>query len=137
MLIHRVTSDQIGWFLTLTILDEVFDDPVQPHRLTEFVGQTNHALLIAVDGSTVTGHIRGMMLHHPDAGPDLYIDNIGVAPFYRRQGIASRLMEAIKAWAHGQDSQELWVLAEPENAPARAFYSHHGLTVRDAKLFGH
>ena len=39
----------------------------------------------------------GMVLYGPDRSPTLYIDNLGVTPSHRRQGIASDLMAAVRA----------------------------------------
>lgn len=117
------------------VLDDVFDDPIMPEALAAFVAQPNHRLIVALDGETVVGQIRGMILYQPDDNPQLYIDNLGVTPFYQRQGIATKLVIAMIDWGNSQNVAAHWVLTESENTPARALYTKLGLAQRSVQLF--
>lgn len=138
--ILHVNETNTAWLLSAACLADVFDDPLEPDALNEFVQQGNHALFVACDGDQVIGQIRGMIVYQPDAGADLYIDNLGVAGFYRRQGVATALYEVLFSWAKGtltkpQDVLKAWVMTEPENKAARAFYTRLGLANRACLLF--
>lgn len=120
------------------VAEDVFDGPLLPDRLAAFLNDPSHILIVAVDGGVpplVVGQIRGMIHRRPDAGDELYIDDFGVAPSYRRGGIGRRLLAAIHAWAHERGCEEVWVLTEPDNAPARAIYAGEGFEGSNVSIF--
>lgn len=118
--IERITADNTG--LLEQVLPHVFDDPSDPDRLAAFLAQGNHFLAVAVEGGQVAAQIRAMVQHQPDAPPVLYIDNLGVAEAYQRQGIGRRLVERALAWGAGMGCDAAWVATELDNHPALALY---------------
>lgn len=101
---------------------DVFDHAIDSDRLAAFLAQGNHFLAVAVEGGQVAAQIRAMVQHQPDAPPVLYIDNLGVAEAYQRQGIARRLVERALAWGAGMGCDAAWVATELDNHPALALY---------------
>ncbi len=56
---------------------------------------------------------------HLDKVPELWINEVGVAPSHQRQGIGRRLLEALLQHGRALGCAETWVLTEEENAPTR------------------
>ncbi|HAJ45190.1 MAG TPA: GNAT family N-acetyltransferase [Alphaproteobacteria bacterium] len=105
---------------------DVFDGAIDPQQLQVFLGQSNHALIVAVHAGIVIGQIRGVVHHQPDSPPQLYLDNLGVAPDFQRQGVARRLLTMITAWAKAQGCTSAWVATETDNDVALSFYRAFG-----------
>lgn len=55
----------------------------------------------------------GVVCHHPDERPQGRINEIGVAGPWRRQGIATRRVEACVAEAWRRDCTGIQVIADP------------------------
>ncbi|MEQ9256773.1 MAG: GNAT family N-acetyltransferase, partial [Alphaproteobacteria bacterium] len=118
--------------------DEIFDHPVAYAHLQAYLAAPGHLMAIArvvADGMTpgrgpaglLVGQARAMVHHHPDGAPQLYVDNLGVAPHWRRRGVASRLLAILAAAGRARGCQEWWVATEPDNRAACALYLSLGL----------
>ncbi len=75
-------------------------------------------VLSAWDGERLVGLVRGI----DDGGMTAFLHYLLVSPDYRRQGIASQLVE--KAKEHYKDYFYLNIM--PEESKNAAFYEHHG-----------
>src|SRR4051812_20147472 len=73
----------------------VFDFAVDPHFTREFLADPRHHLAVARDGGTVVGMCSAVHYVHPDKAPQLWINEVGVAPTHRRRGIARALLGAM------------------------------------------
>lgn len=118
--------------LLARIADDVFDEPAHQAALATFAAEPGHALFVALADVGVVGQVRGMVHQQPDRRPDLYIDNLGVAPKWQRRGIGTRLIRALLAWGTERQCETVWVATETENGVAQAFYASLGLTQRQA-----
>lgn len=105
---------------------DVFDGPIDPARLSDYLAQPGCLMVLALSGDRVIGQVRGFVHHQPDAASQLYIDNLGVAPPRQREGVASRLLDEIMAWGREAGCVGAWVATEAENGPARALYGARG-----------
>ena len=122
--IHHVRPGD-EWLL-MRVAPDVFDHEIDDHHLAAYLANPSHLLLIArVDGEVV-GQARGIVHLHPDAEPELYVDNLGVAEAWRRQGIARQLMLTLHDLGRAAGCTETWVGTEPDNEPARALYAALG-----------
>jgi aminoglycoside 6'-N-acetyltransferase I len=108
------------------VAEDVFDDDIDPARVTAYLAEPGHLMVLAVAGGEVVGQARGMVHRHPDLPTELYIDNLGVTPARRREGIATRLLDALVAWGREKGCEEAWVGTEPDNDGARALYQGRG-----------
>jgi len=108
------------------VAEDVFDDAIDPRRLAAYVAEPGHLMVVAVSGGEVIGQARGMVHRHPDQPTELYIDNLGVTPERRREGVAMRLLDELVAWGRSLGCEEAWVGTEVDNAPARALYEGRG-----------
>jgi aminoglycoside 6'-N-acetyltransferase I len=132
--IHRITRDNSG--LLDAIAQDVFDHAIAAERLDAFIAAPGHALFVAVDDREVVGHIRGIVHLQPDRASDLYIDNLGVSPVQQRQGIATRLIQALVAWGRAQGCTYVWVATEPNNDGGIAFYEAQRFERQTIEFFG-
>lgn len=102
---------------------EVFDDPVDPELSAEFLADPRHHLAVALDRGTVVGMASAVDYVHPDKPVELWINEVGVAPEYRRAGIGRRLLEALFDLSRELGCREAWVATEHDNAPAKGLYT--------------
>lgn len=135
MAIRIVTIGKSNAHLLATVAGEVFDHPVDDARLAAFVDQPQHLLCVALHDGLVVGQARAIVHSHPDKAPDLYIDNLGIAPAYRRQGLATRLLAEIVRLGRERGCRELWVCTERDNEAARALYRSLGWRMRMTVVF--
>lgn len=105
---------------------DVFDGPIRWDMLREFLADPRHHLAVAIQGGRVVGAASAVHYVHPDKGPELWINEVGVAPACRREGIGRRLLEVLLAHAGTLGCREAWVLTEPDNVPAMRLYEAVG-----------
>ncbi len=60
------------------------------------------------------------------AGGEVHVNKIAVAPEFRRQGVASALMEEVFAFCARVNGAEIFLEVRFSNAPARTFYTRIG-----------
>ncbi len=110
-----------------TVLDhvavDVFDAAIDPKLFTAYLTETNHHMMVAISNGEVVGQIRAVIHKHPDRADELYIDNLGVTPSLQRQGIATRLLNAMLELGRNLGCEDGWLATEDENAQARGFYA--------------
>lgn len=118
--ISRVTSANAS--LLAHTDPDVFDAAIDPAALAAFLASDRHLLVIAHTPALVVGQLRAMINLQPDGPSQLYIDNLGVAPAYQRQGIARALLREAFVWGQSHACTQAWVATEPDNLAARALY---------------
>jgi hypothetical protein len=63
------------------IAEDVFDDPIVLSSAQEFLIDSRHRLVVALDNQVVVGFVSAVIYLHPDKpAPELWINEIGVAP---------------------------------------------------------
>lgn len=112
--------------LVMRLADEVFDEPVRPERLAAYLASPGHFMIVAIVDEIVEAQCAAVIHRHPDKVTELYIDEVGVAPPFHRQGIARRMLDAMFAIGREHGCEEAWVGTEPDNLPARARSMMHG-----------
>lgn len=104
----------------------VFDNEVDPRLTAEFLADSRHHMAVALDGDLVVGMASGVHYLHPDKPPELWINEVGVAPTHQGQGIGRQLLEALFERGRSLGCREAWVGAEASNTPARRLYAAVG-----------
>ena len=104
----------------------VFDNPIAPRWRDEFFADSRHHLVVALDDGLVVGFVSAVHYVHPDKPPELWIDEVGVAPPYHQRGIGRRLIERALAHGAGLGCVQAWVLTSPDNAAAQRLYTSSG-----------
>jgi ribosomal protein S18 acetylase RimI-like enzyme len=105
-----------------SVAEDVFDEPVDRARLAAYLSQSGHHMIVAVHEGVVVGQTAAVVHRHPDKPTELYIDEVGVAAAFQRQGIARRMLELMLAHGKAIGCEEAWVGTEPDNLPARGLY---------------
>ncbi|MFN2567678.1 MAG: GNAT family N-acetyltransferase [Gemmatimonadaceae bacterium] len=108
------------------VAPDVFDRPVDARWRAEFLADPRHHLAVALDGATVVGIASGVHYLHPDKPPELFVNEVGVAPTHQGQGIGRRLVQALLARGRDVGCREAWVLTDYTNAAARRLYASVG-----------
>src|SRR3954470_7212717 len=77
------------------VAPDVFDNPVHPRWTAEFLADSRHHLAVAIDEGEVVGMASAVHYVHPDKPPELWVNEVSVAPTHRAQGVGRRLLEAL------------------------------------------
>ncbi len=108
------------------VAEDVFDERVDPQLTAEFLADPRHHIVAALVDGEVVGMATGVHYIHPDKPPALWVNEVGVAPAYQRQGIGKRLMEELFAVGRAHGCSEAWLGTEVENTAARRLYASMG-----------
>jgi ribosomal protein S18 acetylase RimI-like enzyme len=109
------------------VADEVFDYPVDPATLAEYLATPLHHLVVAIVDGEVVGQVAAVVHRHPDGRPvELYIDEVAVAPSHRRGGIARLMLDETFDLGRELGCAEAWVGTEADNLPATTLYETRG-----------
>lgn len=126
MTIHLVTQDTIS--LLDDVDDDVFDLPVSPDLLYEYLSNVSNALIVATIDGQVVGMVTGIAYVHPDKPKSLFINEIGVSARFQRRGIGTQLLYAMLDWGRNHGCIAAWVAATIDDRTARSFYNATGGT---------
>lgn len=123
--LHRVGIGDTDLFEI--IAPDVFDEPIQPDRLADYLSQSCNLMLVALeeldDGRTLmVGQCAAVLHMHPDKPTELYIDEVGTASTHRRLGIGRQLTKEMLVWGRERGCQAGWLGTETDNLEARALY---------------
>ncbi|MEO9336246.1 GNAT family N-acetyltransferase [Mesorhizobium sp. SB112] len=118
--IKRVDSRDLRLFDD--VADDVFDETIDPVRLKTYLASSSHHMVVALNDGQIVGQCAAVIHHHPDKQTELYIDEVGTAPSFQRQGIARRMLEEMFVIGKEQGCEEVWVGTEPDNEAARKLY---------------
>ena len=77
------------------VAPDVFDHQIHPRWCAEFFADPRHHLVVALDGDLVVGMASGVHYVHPDKAPELWINEVAVAPILHGQGIGRRLVTTL------------------------------------------
>jgi ribosomal protein S18 acetylase RimI-like enzyme len=105
---------------------DVFDGPINPSWAAEFLHDPRLHLVVALDGDTVVGFASGVHYLHPDKPPELFINEVGVAPSHRRQGVGKEMLQALMDQGRALGCAQAWVLTSRSNAAAMRLYASLG-----------
>ena len=108
------------------VADEVFDFAVRPRMTREFLADPRHHLAVAVDDGVVVGFASAVRYVHPDKSPELWINEVAVAPTHQGRGLGKALLGLLFDAAREHDCVEAWVLTDRANTAARALYASAG-----------
>jgi ribosomal protein S18 acetylase RimI-like enzyme len=109
-----------------TVLPDVFDHALDPRFAAEFLADDRHHLAVAIDEGRVVGFASGVHYVHPDKSPELWINEVGVAPDHQGRGIGKAVMRALLQHAERLGCREAWVLTDRSNDAAMRLYASTG-----------
>jgi aminoglycoside 6'-N-acetyltransferase I len=122
--IHLLGPDDAH--LLNSVAPGVFDNPIDPRWAAEFMADPRHHLVLALDGDLVVGMASAVHYVHPDKPPELWVNEVGVAPTHQNQGIGRRMMLALFAHGRTLGCTEAWLGTEETNTAARRMYAAVG-----------
>ncbi len=106
----------------------LFDHQPRESWASGFLSDPTHHLLIAYADGRPVGFVSGVEMTHPDKGTEMFVYELGVAPEWRRQGIAKALLLELVEIARERGCYGMWVLTDDGNAGAVASYTSAGAT---------
>jgi ribosomal protein S18 acetylase RimI-like enzyme len=106
----------------------VFDHPVEDHLVLEFLSDPRHHLVAAIADNVVVGFASALTYVHPDKRPQMWINEVGVAPTHRRQGLAKAILQQLLQIGRRHQCTSAWVLTDRGNTAAMALYASLGAT---------
>lgn len=104
----------------------VFDNRIDPALTREFLADPHHHIAVAIDAGYVVGFASGVDYIHPDKPRELWINEVGVTPSHRDQGLGKALLGTLLDHARTLGCRDAWVLTGPENEAANALYATLG-----------
>jgi ribosomal protein S18 acetylase RimI-like enzyme len=114
--------------ILMNVAPGVFDNPVDPELTREFLEDPRHHIAVAIEDSLVVGFASGVHYLHPDKQPELWINEVAVAPAHRRRGLGKAVLKALFEIGRAHRCAVAWVLTDRSNAAAMALYSSVGGT---------
>ncbi len=118
------------------VLPDVFDYAIDPAAAAAFLADPHHHLVVAIEDGVVIGFASAIDYFHPDKPrPELWIDEVGVAPERHGRGVGTTVVRAMLDAARELGCGEAWVLTERDNAAAMRLYASTGGEESDAVMF--
>ncbi|AFY55486.1 acetyltransferase [Rivularia sp. PCC 7116] len=105
------------------LASDVFDYELDENLVAEFLADSRHHIVVAIDAGLVVGFASGVHYIHPDKPPELWINEVGVAPTHQRQGIGKKLLQEMFLKAKSLGCNQAWVLTNRSNIPAMGLYA--------------
>lgn len=91
------------------VADGVFDFAIEPKLVAEFL-------------RVIVGFVSAVHYVHPDKRPQFWINEVAVAPSYRRRGVARAMLKEVLSLGRQLNCSEAWVLTDELNTAANALY---------------
>lgn len=105
----------------------VFDDPVVDDAARAFLADPRHHLAVALDDGWVVGFASGVHYLHPDKpAPELWINEVGVAPSHHGRGLGRGVVKALLEEGRRLGCRQAWVLTDRSNPVAMRLYAAAG-----------
>ena len=108
------------------VAPDVFDHLINPGWAAEFLNDPRHHIAVAIDDGVVVGFASGVHYLHPDKAPELFINEVGVAPTHQNQGIGKSVLSALLESGRAAGCHQAWVGTEGSNSAATRLYASAG-----------
>lgn len=122
--VKALTSLDTGLFRN--VADGVFDKPVNEALVLEFLADPRHHIVVAIEDNTMIGFASAVHYIHPDKPAELWINEVGVSPDHRREGVAKAILKEMLRLGKGLGCRSAWVLTDRSNLAANRLYSAVG-----------
>ncbi len=135
--IRRADENDVSRLMSLAeeFMHEAAKDEERSSFLESALKDSDYELWIAEVYGEIIGFIDLWTIHDFCHGGKLsYIQNLYVAPKYRRMGVGGRLLQKIIERAKEMGALEIHVVTAFDNAQAIRLYKKHGLTKESLQL---
>lgn len=112
--------------LLMNTAEDVFDNPVDEAFAREFLDDPRHHIVAVVSEGRVVGFASAVHYIHPDKPPELWINEVGVAPSHQGRGIGRAIMKGMLELGRELGCKNAWVLTDRGNEPANRLYRSAG-----------
>lgn len=109
----------------------LFDHEPQGAWTDAFLADPGHHLLIAFVDDQPAGFVSGVVVRHPDKGPEMLLYELGVAEQHRRQGIGTALAASLRDLSRSLGHRAMWVIIDADDEVPAATYLAAGATERE------
>jgi ribosomal protein S18 acetylase RimI-like enzyme len=109
-----------------TVAPDLFDNPVDRRLTAEFLADPRHHLSVAIDDGQIVGFASGVHYLHPDKLPELFVNEVAVAPSRRRLGIGRAVLRGLLDHGTALGCHQAWVLTDHMNQAAMQLYASLG-----------
>jgi len=123
------TLTKSNLFILINAAEGVFDNPVDESLAVEFLDDPRHHMVAAIVDDVIVGVASAVHYIHPDKPPELWINEVGVAPSHQGQGIGKALMKEMLRLGNDLGCKTAWTLTESDNSPANRLYKSAGREV--------
>jgi ribosomal protein S18 acetylase RimI-like enzyme len=120
--------------LLMNVADDVFDNPVDEKFAREFLEDPRHHIVVALSDGTVIGFASAVHYIHPDKPPELFINEVGVAPAHQNKGVGKAVMKELLRLGRSLGCVNAWVLTDKSNAAANGLYKSAGGEAENSDL---
>ena len=117
--------------LLMNVADDVFDNPVDESYAREFLADPRHHIVVALSEGIVIGFASAVHYIHPDKPPELWINEVGVAPVHQNKGVGKAIMSEMLRLGKQLGCVNAWVLTDRSNDAANRLYKSTGGQVAD------
>lgn len=104
----------------------VFDNPVSPEGARQFLLDPRHHIAAAIDDGVLVGFASGVHYINPDKPPELWINEVALAPTHRGRGLGKAILKVLLEVGRAHKCTMAWVLTHRTNPAAMALYSSVG-----------
>ncbi len=104
----------------------VFDNPIEPSLTAEFLADPRHHLSVAVENGQIVGFASGVHYLLPDKPPELFVNEVAVAPSHHRQGVGRAILQRLLDHGANLGCHQAWVLTDDQNHAALRLYASVG-----------
>jgi GNAT superfamily N-acetyltransferase len=108
------------------VAPEVFDGPIDPDLTREFLRDPRHHIAVSIQDGVVIGFASAVHYVHPDKAPQLWINEVAVAPPHRRRGLGRGMLTRLFDVGRTHKCTVAWVLTDRMNPSAMALYASLG-----------
>jgi ribosomal protein S18 acetylase RimI-like enzyme len=99
----------------------------EPASVEAFLADSSNILILAKSAERVSGILTGHRLARlDDKKATVLLYEIDVHPDFRKQGIASEMINSLKEEARSSGASEVWVITNKSNGAATALYENTG-----------
>ena len=105
------------------VAEGVFDETVSTDWSLEFLSDPRHHIAVALDGDIIVGFASAVHYIHPDKQPELWINEVGVAPSHRNRRIGHEVVCTMLKHGRSLGCAQAWVLTDRKNPAAMNLYA--------------
>jgi len=132
-MIRPATRDDFNDMLLLLqqlfgIEEDFYFDAVQQRKGLELLLDSENAVVMVAEkqDSVIAMATAQLVISTAEGGPSLLVEDVVVMPSWQKQGIGSRLLQALGDWGSGRGARRMQLLADKTNSPAIDFYHRIG-----------